>query len=287
MKPNEIIAALPQWRDSRPDTILASPAWAVPCRLGDAQVVMRMSEMRPAPDEFISLAVRFEDERHILGIAPSARFPELSAIWGNRAEVPAPVLLALVERECGPLLQLLENAVRRQLRLDGVSEDPTPSDALCAQVEDIVFALSRTTTISVALGQLRYLDQTNPELRSTMLSAETEYCAFALSEEDLASLETGDSLLLPELASAKPITIVEGAVVLDENGVNPVADDALVHVRAATRSQVELGAILDASLTPPPPASPLEIVASGRAVALGRLEQLAGTPAFVVESRLA
>ena len=120
MKPIDILSSLPSWSKASHEDILSSPAWAMPCRLGDTPCTMRQAKTRPA--EVLPLAVRFEDEELILGLADTPAFPELHAVWDSRADVPDAILLALVEKDCGAFLQLLENAVRRQLKIVGLAQ---------------------------------------------------------------------------------------------------------------------------------------------------------------------
>ena len=110
MKPLEILSELPQWAKATANNLLASPAWAMPCRLGEQNCTMRLDALRPS--ETLDLLVRLGAEEHVLGLCDSENLGELHAVWPTRAEVPEPVLLALVEKECGMLLQLIENAVR-------------------------------------------------------------------------------------------------------------------------------------------------------------------------------
>ncbi len=283
MKTTEILSALPQWCNAKADEIVASPAWAMPCRFGDVQAVMRAGEIRPSPAELLVLAIRFEGERHILGIAPSPRFPELSRVWASRADVPEPILLALAEKECGALFQMLENTMRRQFSIDGMSHEPVPDNSIVLQIEDVVFTLSRSTTVLTALGQLRYIDAANGQLRATMLAAEAEYCAFALPAEDVAALAPGDAVLLPELAETAPRLIVEGVVALDGGELAPLAEDSLVHVRGALPCSVSLGEVIDASAKAPEPSSPLKMTQGAHTLALGRLETLGEQRALVID----
>ena len=297
MKPNEILAAFPQWADLSPDAILDSPAWTLPCRLGDKSCTMRLDAMRPA--ETLDIAVRFEDETHVLGIADSPTFPELHAIWPSRADVPEPDLLALVEKDCGEFLQLLENAVRRQLKIVGLAE-PSESPAgktACAQIivdvaPAIVFTLDLSPMLSTALGQLRNLDTAHPAVRDAALSAETEYAAFTLPTTDLASMEPGDALLLPEIGSLQPRIVVEGRLVLSDVGVTEWTDDARLRVCAAEASTVSAGTILavasespsETTAQPPPDNTPLKLVRVGATIASGHLGHVGSQPAFIVES---
>ena len=156
MKPLEILSALPKWANAAPESLLESPAWAMPCRLGDASATLRAAEVRPG--ESLDLAVLLDGERHLLSIADSPRFADLHALWATRAEVPEPILLALVEKECGVLLQLVENAVRRQLKVEGLASDGPDERTIFMQVEDVVFGLTRSPVVEAALGQLRFVD---------------------------------------------------------------------------------------------------------------------------------
>ena len=141
MKPLEILSSLPQWAKATPDAILDSPAFAMACRQGDEPAVLRPASVEPAAAETLALSVAFGDEPHTLRLARSTRFPDLDKLWDSRADVPEPILLALVERECGPLFQLLENAVRKQLRIVGVENpaqsSPSPQKIRLVGVENL------------------------------------------------------------------------------------------------------------------------------------------------------
>ena len=156
MKPHEILSMLPLWADATPEALLDSPAWAMPCRLGEESTVLRMADVKPS--ETLNLAVLLDGESHVLSFADSPRFTDIHALWPSRADVPEPILLALVEKECGPLLQLVENAVRRQLKIEGIAPDGPDARTVFAQVDDVVFGLTRSSTVEVAFGQLRFID---------------------------------------------------------------------------------------------------------------------------------
>ncbi|MBR6021099.1 MAG: hypothetical protein IK066_01620 [Kiritimatiellae bacterium] len=292
MKPLEILSALPRAASATPAQILDSPAFAMPCRYGEDPAVLRSAAVRPA--DTLSLSLLFGDEPHVLSLGRSPRFPELDALWDTRADVPEPILLALAEKECGPLFQLLENAVRQQLRLAGMADpaDPVPA-ALALEVADISFTLTRTPTVEAALGaSLRQLDLAHPDIRSIPLSAETEFAAFALPDDDLASLAPGDALLLPEIGTIPPRLLVDSRFVLDGSSVTPFTDDSRCRVVAAEPLTITLGTLFDAADgtapadIPPAPAdsAPLRLVLSNRPLATGRLSTLGTHPAFLVES---
>jgi len=315
MKPIDILAALPKWATAKASDILASPAWAMPCRLGERQCVMRLDAAHPA--ETLDLSVKLEGEDHILGIPDSPAFPELHVIWPSRGDVPEPILLALVEKDCGQLLQLIENAARRQLKIAGlapasaVAEDcdpPAPASAdqehdtpdsgaktafaqIYADGEPLFsFTLTLSDALETAFGQLRNLDTGNPVIRDTPLAAEAEYATFPISAADFASLTTGDALLLPEIGTQPPRLIVEGRLAIAENGVTEWKDNSLPRVCATESLPVTVGTVLDAAehapeglLVQPKENAPLNLVRSGKTVAQGRLDRVGAQFAFIVE----
>lgn len=297
MKPLEILVGLPPWSVLKPAQILASPAFAMPCRFADQNAVVRLDA--PSGADALFLDVRFADEPHVLGIRDSARFESLHALWPYRAETPAPILLALVEKECAPLLQTLENAVRCQLRIAGLADaegaatSGEDGDVLCGRVADVEFSLSRSAAVDEAFGSLRNLDLSHPSVRDTPLDAEVEHAAFALSAADIASLAPGDALFLPEVGSVRPRFIVDNSLAADENGVSPfLRDDTRVRVRDAEPRRISLGTLLDWAQSgcneTAAPAFALRLANSaGRTLASGHREKIAGNTAFVVESSAA
>lgn len=298
MKPIEILTALPQWAKASADDLLASPAWAMPCRLGEQNCTMRLDA--PRPSETLDLLVRFGKEEHVLGLCDSESLKEIHAVWPARAEVPEPILLALVEKECGTLFQLLENAVRQQLSVVGLASSPRDQDAqaaLFAQVYAadgaplVSFSLSSSPTLVAALGQLRFLDATHPAVRDYALSAEEEFAAFVLPSADLSALVPGDALLLPEIGTMPPRRIVDGRFLIGENGVVDWKDDGMLRVLAMEPVEMTVGTLLDLaagnaapSAPQPLPANmPLRLVRFGTALATGRLDAIGTQQAFIVD----
>ncbi len=287
MKPFEILSSLPQWSGLGPDAIVDSPAFAMPCRLGDERATLVLCESRPA--DAISLSVLLEDEPHVLSLARSPRFKELDAVWDSRADVPEPILLALAEKDAGPLFQLVENAVRRRFRLVGLAE-PVGADALVlsAQVADIAFSLTRSATVSAAIGNLRNLDLSHESIRSAAFPAVVEYLAFALAPADAAGLEVGDAVLLPEMGTVPARLVVDGRFAVDADGVSRYDAGELARVVAAEPRDIALGEVFDAAENPraveAKPLGALKIVCRGKTLAVGRLDSLGDQPALIVES---
>ena len=287
MKPFEILSALPQWSGLRPDAIVDLPAFALPCRLGDESATLVLGATHPA--DTISLSIRLEDEPHVLSLARSPRFKELDAIWDSRADVPEPILLALVEKDAGSILQLVENAVRRQLKLVGLAEAESPdAPVFFAQVEDIVFSLTRSATVTAAIGNLRNLDLTHESIRSVTLPSLTEYAAFSLTSSEASGLSIGDAVLLPEMGTVPVRLVVDGRFAVDANGVTRYNAGDLVHVFDATAKDFTLGELFDAAETPrtveATPSGALRLLAEGKTLAVGRLDRLGDQSAFIVET---
>ena len=279
MNPLDLLSALPPFRGWSPAEVLASPAWAMPCRLGSEEGRL-VAEGAILPADPLRLAVRFADDPATLALADTPTFPELHALWASRADVPAPLLLALVEKECGPLLQLLENAAGRQLAIDGLetpaaeaaeatgegqspSPNPTPAglrpfsllrssgEPLCS------FALTLPPAVLESFGALRNLDAANPSLREIALPAVLQVAAPVLSSADLESLAPGDHLLLPEVAppaadspDGKPscpeaTLIVSGILAAAPAGLAPWTDPGTLRVVVADPASLPLGDLLD------------------------------------------
>ena len=287
MKPFEILSSLPHWSGLGPDGIVDSPAFAMPCRLGEESVALILGATHPA--DTIRLSIQLEGEPHVLSLARSPRFKELDAIWDSRADVPEPILLALVEKDAGPLLQLLENAVRRQLKLVGFAgAEDADARTLFAQVSDVVFSLTRSATVTSAIGNLRNLDLTHESIRSVTLPALTEYAAFSLSPSDASGLSAGDAVLLPEIGTVPARIVVDGRFVLDANGVSRYTAGDIVHVFDVTAKDITLGELFDAAETPhaveATPSGTLRLVDRNKTVAVGRLDRLGDQPALIVET---
>ena len=306
MKPFEILSALPGWASATAGEIVASPALSVPCRIGEMQCAIKTDAAMPS--DTLDLEVRFGDETHVLGLADSDAFGELHAIWPMRADVPAPILLALAERECGTVFQALENAVRRQLSIVGValsSEGPFLAMRIVSSSgkEVAVFRLSKSESVCETLGQLRNIDVSHPEVRGLVFDAEAEYATFALSADEFSSLAAGDSLLLPELdagGGSWPVrAIVSGRLqATAATGVTRWTDDGLFRVVGEEPLQVGFGVLADiaedpaawesspalSALSAPKDVLRLKLVRGDRVLARGRLEILTGHSTMAVEA---
>ena len=97
MKPIELLSALDAFAGLDPRTILSHPAWGVSIPWDGAAATLRADAVASA--ETLNLSVRFGDDSCVLGLAPSALFPEISKLLPVRGDVPQPILLAVVEKE--------------------------------------------------------------------------------------------------------------------------------------------------------------------------------------------
>ncbi len=275
MNPLDILSALPPFRDWSPAEVLASPAWAMPCRLGDEEGRL-VAEGALLPADPLRLAVRFADDPATLALADSPLFPELHALWASRAEVPSPILLALVEKECGPLLQLLENAAGRQLAIDGLADGKAEGGSGGAAPRSLVpfslrratgeelcsFALTLSPAVLESFGALRNLDTAHSSVRELELPAVMQLAAPVLSSADLESIAPGDHLLLPEVQAPaagdsgespdgqapscpEATLIVSGLLAAAPSGLAPWSDPGTLRVVLSDSAMLPLGDLLD------------------------------------------
>ncbi len=278
MKPIDLLSVLDAYAGLSPQAILSHPAWGVPVPWGGGTAALRADAVMPA--ETLNLAVRFGDDACVLGLVPSDAFPELSKLFPVRGDVPQPILLAVIEKEAGPFLQMLENVMRRELSVQGLAEAPAPdARAFRGEAADATSAVTFTLTLSEKmvreLGDLKYLDCEHPSIAETKVSMEVAYAVFDLSAEEEAGLAPGDYLLLPEMSAEKP-----GRVCLP----GTLAPDRL-RVVAAERADIPFATALQDDLRCAPAGTDdLLLVKGDRRIASGRLSKLGIQPAFAVEA---
>ena len=299
----DLLSALSPFRDWSPAEILASPAWAMPCRLGTEEGRL-VSEGALLPADPLRLSIRFADTPATLALADSTLFPELHALWPSRSDVPAPILLALVEKECGPVLQLLENAAGRQLAIDGLAEaGPEQAGASSAELRPFIllrssgeslctFALTLSPALVEIFGTLRNLDASHSSIRDLALSAVVQIAAPVLSTADLDSLAPGDHLLLPEAASPDGATfLVADRLAASAEGVVPWSDPGTLRIVLSDPVTITFGKLADAVSggagdlpRPLREGAPLALVRGPATLANGRLSSVAKQPSFAIET---
>lgn len=248
MNAYELLRTWPGWSNANAETILASPAWGMSVLyVGNPATLTCRTE--PVTDA-LAIRVAFDDEEHVLALGDSAAFPDLHFLWAQRAALPREVLLALVEKECGGVFQLLEDVTKRLFSVRGLAET-CPENLrvfhLEAGGETIDFALGLSPSLTLALGDITHLDLRHPTIRTLTRPAFAEYAVWAPGVVECASLAVGDFLLLPADASA-------GQWCWERR------DDTVVSARGEMRQDLTFAQIAEETLPPVPPADAMVLV---------------------------
>ena len=276
MNEMHILSSWPGWAEKSSEDLLQHEAWSMRVRWGDEEARLRLSDNRPR--DVIALEITFDDEPHFLGIGERETFPDLYKLWDRKNEIPQNLVLALIEKECGKLLQLLENSVRRQLKIVGFVDFSRRAGTRGFEVVGLdgriiaSFALDVSPVVLESFGDISAIDTSHPSIRSMVRPASVEYAAFSLGA-DSSNIESGDYLLAPELdnpAAAK--WCVE----------NP-SDDGKFHLRSAANSAISFASFVDSALPPPPEPELLELFFGSKSIATGRISRLGAQVAFAVE----
>ena len=269
----ELLKEWPGWANANAERVLASPAWCLSAEYDG--VPAEVSGVSDGTSDLLWLDVSFDDERHLLGVAVSEAMPELHLVWGKRGGLPPEILLALAERECGALFQMLENATDKIFSLKGVA-DASAADAAKARAFAVrregegipvcVFALDMTSALSMAFGRLKNLDVRHPAIREMQIRAVAEYARFEIGEADVEQLAVGDFLLCGDLPSAEW-----------RYGSKPAPGLRAV---GAQTGLLTFGQIADDDLPPVPDPGTLHLVRDGECLAEGVFDRVAGTVAI-------
>ena len=274
----ELLQKWPSWQKAGPEAIFDSPAWAMPVRWGDAQCFLRRADVKFR--DVLGIAIRLEDEDNFIGLCNREAFPDLHVLWNVKNNLPDELKLALVERECGPLFQIIENAARRQLNVVGIVpveerggttgfEVVTPDGKILAS-----FVMKVSLELIRAFGLLKFIDVTHDAIRSMTRVARAEFASFTLTEDELAGLAPGDYLMLPEIGSVPAKWQTE------------LPKDERVRVCAPETTELSFGEFADELLPDIPEPTTLCAMRQGMQIANGRLDKLAGHFAFAIEEVL-
>ena len=261
----------PSFEKVNAETVFASPAWRLETVCGERPAVLTKAET-PESD-LLWVSVTLEDEVHVLGIGDSAAYADLHLLWARRKDLPDELLLALVERECGDLFQVLEKVFRRQFQIKGLADGgPSGGGAgfrLRTDVTSYAFALDLSPLLVMELGKLKYLDPGHESIRALCRPAWAEHAAVELLESECAALAAGDCIVLPE--GAEPVWRVT------------VPEDDLVHVRSEAAGEVTFAQMADDDWPALPEPGRLVLLKGGRPVARGRLATLGLQRVFKAE----
>ena len=276
----DILKNWPGISEASAEELFAYPAWAMPCQWGDERCILRRAAAKPR--DVIGIAITLDDEPHFLGLGNRETFPDLHDLWARKAELPAALILALIEKECGDLLQLSENVARRQVGVTGLDDPEKRSGAIAFEVVSLAdgsirasFVLDVKPSLARMFGQLRFLDVGHESLREMTRPARAVYATFDLPSEAADGIAVGDCLMLPEVESG---TGGEWKCAFEDDG----------RFRVASRDDKELtfAALTDGNMPPLPAPCELELRCGEKVVARGRLKELCSRPAFVVEEVL-
>ena len=277
MNAYEILKAWPGLATATGEDILSHPAWMMPCQWGDERCFLRKAAAKPR--DVIGLSISLDDDEHFLGLANRDAFPDLHQLWQEKNRLPDALVLALVEKECGDLLQLIENAVRRQVKVNGLDDPAKRSGALAFDVvraDDgaikTTFVLDVKSSMVRTFGQLRFLDTGHESIRALSRPARAVYATFDLPQEAVDGLGIGDCLLLPELGESSY-----------GEWMCALPDDGRCRVVMPEERQIGFSAFADGLLPPCPAPAELFLVQAGRVVARGRVAQLCEQAAFEIE----
>lgn len=265
----------PAFEKVNAETVFASPAWRLETDCGETPAVLTKAEMSEA--DLLWVSVTLEDESHVLGIGDSEAYADLHLLWARRKDLPNELLLALVERECGDLFQVLEKVFRRRFQIKGLADGgPSGGGAgfrLTADGMTYAFALDLSPLLVMELGKLRYLDPGHEAIRGLRRPAWAEHATVELLESECAALAAGDCVVLPKgAASAWRVTAPE---------------DDLVHVRSEAAGEVTFAQMADDDWPALPEPGRVVLLKGGRPVARGSLAALGLQRVFKVEEVIA
>ena len=279
MNEMHILSSWPGWAEKTPEDLLRHEAWSMRVRWGDDEARLRFSDNRPR--DVLALKIAFDDEEHFLGIGERETFPDLAALWDRKKDLPGTLVLALVEKECGKLLQLLENAVRRQLRVLGLCdcserEGTRGMEVVGADGKIIAgFALTVSPLVTEAFGNISAIDSSHVSIRSMTRLAFAEYAAFSLGSGSEA-VSSGDFLLAPELDNPSAAKWC----------VEAPLDDGKFRLRSVEAEPVAFSSFADGTMPEIPAPGALDLYRGAEKIASGRAARLGVQSAFAVEEVL-
>ncbi len=237
--------------------MLASPAWRMTVDYDGRRGALTAAP-EGLPAETVELGVAFEDEECVLGIGDSPAFADLHALWAKREALDPNVLLAIVEKECGPLFQALEDATRKQFSVKGfvppsVTSPRRRAFRLSVERAQVDFTLELTPALTLKWGNLDFLDCAHESIRSLERPAWADYVSLMMTADELAALKPGDFLLLPETMPAPQWRVAP-------------ADDDAVHVVGVEQAQVTFAQLVDEALPDVPPLAQAKLMKNGREI---------------------
>lgn len=266
MDARELLQNWPGWSKANAETILSSPAWRLPVKFGDGERILTAVSDAPAEGEIL-LDVAFDDERHRLGLADAEIFGDLHLLWPRRNELDPSVLLAVIEKDCGSLFQLLEDAVGREFSVLGLASGPQRNaDRRRFAIPEFSFSIDLSPMIKVAFGRLDCLDATHESIRALTRPARYRYASVPLEDGAAAGLSEGDAVVLTGFESGAWLT--------------ELPDDADAHFCASEEVSISFGEFADDSMPAPVDDERLVLVRGGRIIAEGVFSRIGDVRCF-------
>ena len=276
----DVLKSWPGISEAPAEELFAHPAWAMPCQWGDERCLLRRAAAKPR--DVIGIAITLDDDPHFLGLGNRETFPDLHDLWARKAELPSALILAIIEKECGDLLQMIENVARRQVGVTGLDDPEKRSGAIAFEVISLAdgsirasFVLDVKPSMARTFGQLRFLDVSHESLREMARPARAVYATFDLPPEDAAGIAAGDYLMLPEIES--------GA---GGEWMCAFPDDGRFRVVSRNVAELTFASLTDGNMPSLPVPGELELFRGSKVAARGRFKELCSRSAFVVEEVL-
>ena len=301
MKPVEILALLPGIGGMGAYGILDFPAWKMLCRHRNSPATLVRDAGNPSSS--IAFDIAIGDEQHVLAVVENPAFPELSALQGRIGRVPEPVVLALAEKECGDLLQTLENILRRELKLVGLNREGGAERCAFFALSSadggppVRFGLEKSDLVAATLGVARNIDHLHESVRSMTVQAAEIRSRPVLGSDELAAISPGAFVLMPEFSQDAPGTVAEfeipGIFEIGANGVSRISGETAGALVIDTEPrEMALGMIFDMAEGSVPPqrrekpedGRNLELRLPDGRTAFGKACSLGGQCAMEIES---
>ena len=274
----ELLQKWPSWERASAESIFDSPAWAMPVRWRDTPCIMRRADVKFR--DVLGIAIRLDDEENFIGLGNRESFKDLSVLWDVKGNLPEPLKLALVERECGPLFQIIENAARRQLSVVGIApsenREGTTGFEISTQEGRIMASFDMKVTASIirSFGLIKFIDLNHPSIRDMKRTGRAVFASFKLTEAERAGLAPGDCLMMPELGSVPPKWQFEPS------------KDGMLQICAPETVELTFAQFADNSIPEPPVPTMMTLMSGSESIANGRLIKLADMSAFSIEEIL-
>lgn len=269
MDANELLKTWPGWASANAERVFESPAWRLETHFADEPA--RLTRLAALEGPLVTLEVAVDGTDQVLAFAPSPVFPDLWLLRDRLSGLPSEVLLALVEKECGPFFQFIEDFLKKSFAVRGVSTVPSEGQTafvLATSAGEISFSIGLTSELVQRLGVLANLDSSHESVRSLTREARIRHATLELSDEELAALGVGDFLLL-ESGLSSEWTI-------------DVPDDATVQVLSPEAGQLTFAQLADGDLPPVPETAAYSLVRRGTAFATAELSKVGLAPALKI-----